>query len=152
MWIHGENGTGDGGLWVGGRTASRARRTWRSLTLGINQLRSKSGHQIICWKSAFLLAHTVSTRGAWLFPTCWTCSRTSSLRIDQHFKKHLNIEDAFIWFFLEGVDAFIWKHVLSGLSGGSYQEPQRLENYCIYSKKEQSIQSKHCLTGTVWEM
>lgn len=53
----GENQPGGSRLWVGGTTASRARRTWRSLTLSINQLRSKSG-QIIRWKAAFLLAHT----------------------------------------------------------------------------------------------
>lgn len=60
--MHGKNHTGDEEADCG-RAASRARRTWMSLTPGHNQLRSKFGHQIIGWKAAFVLLQTVMTRG-----------------------------------------------------------------------------------------
>lgn len=60
--MHSKNHTGDEEADCG-KAASRAGRTWMSLTPGLNQLRSKFGHQIIGWKAAFVLAQTVLTRG-----------------------------------------------------------------------------------------
>lgn len=43
----------------GGMAACTARRTWRSLTRGINELSFKSGYEIICWGAAG--THCVNT-------------------------------------------------------------------------------------------